>query len=196
MLARRVCRRDPLPRGPRKFSGRGPKLALVGGVRNLKGAKRTSEGERASAGRGCSERGTLNASTVENPIWSYRQFALLGRERDEADWTESRVLSVSAINAGRIVGSFSNADNRLRIGVADHACLRKADAAPRHYRGAMVSAPRVANPRSLPSGEGGFSPKSCTIPCVPQRCSCSLQHKVPVRNVQRVWNHAQSFDLH
>jgi hypothetical protein len=26
-----------------------------------------------------SERGTLNASTVENPIWSYRQSALLGR---------------------------------------------------------------------------------------------------------------------
>jgi RNA polymerase sigma-70 factor, ECF subfamily len=78
MLARRVCRRDPLPRRPRKFSGRGPKLALAGGVRNLKGAKRTSEGERASAGRGCSERGTLNASTVETLIWSYRLSALLG----------------------------------------------------------------------------------------------------------------------
>ena len=60
----------------------------MGGVRNLKGAERTSEGERASAGRGCSERGTLNASTVENPIWSYEQFALLGGERDEAHWAE------------------------------------------------------------------------------------------------------------
>src|ERR1700733_9776272 len=86
MLARRVCRRDPLPRRPRRFCGRGPKLALAGGVRNLKGAKRTSEGERASAGRGCSERGTLNASTVENPIWSYRQFTLLGRSLGEVDW--------------------------------------------------------------------------------------------------------------
>lgn len=58
-----------------EFFGRGPKLALAGGVRNLKGAKRTSEGERASAGRGCSERGTLNASTVENPIRSYGRCA-------------------------------------------------------------------------------------------------------------------------
>lgn len=80
-IARRVCRRDPLPRRPRKFSGRGPKLALAGGVRNLKGAKRTSEEERASAGRGCTERGTLNASTVENPIWSCGRFALLGPRR-------------------------------------------------------------------------------------------------------------------
>jgi hypothetical protein len=79
MLARRVCRRDPLPRRPKEFYGRGPKLALAGGVRNLKGAKRTSEGERASAGRGCTERGTLNASTVENPIGSYGQVTLPGR---------------------------------------------------------------------------------------------------------------------
>src|SRR5579862_3513139 len=91
MLARRVCRRDPLPRRPRKFSGRGPKLALAGGVRNLKGAKRTSEGECASAGRGCTERGTLNASTEENPIWSYGQSALLGRDRDEAASGKNRM---------------------------------------------------------------------------------------------------------
>src|SRR5579872_1819447 len=93
MLARRVCRRDPLPRRPRKFSGRGPKLALAGGVRNQKGAKRSSEGERASAGRGCSERGTLNAYTVENPIWSYGQVALLGDNRAEAERAETSVRS-------------------------------------------------------------------------------------------------------
>jgi hypothetical protein len=86
MLARRVCRRDPLPRRPREFCGRGPKLALAEGVRNLEGAKRTWEGERASAGRGWNERGTLNASTVENPIWSYGQSALIGRGgQDEVD---------------------------------------------------------------------------------------------------------------
>src|ERR1700739_206176 len=101
MLARRVCRRDPLPRRPRKFSGRGPKLALAGGVRYLKGAKRTSEGERASAGRGCSERGTLNASTVENLIWSYGQSALLGRGQDEADQVRSeRSLRLSYRRGG------------------------------------------------------------------------------------------------
>jgi hypothetical protein len=70
----------------------------VEGVRNLKGAKRTSEEERASAGRGCSERGTLNASTEENPIWSCGQFALLGSAGDEADRTEIAARFVRAID--------------------------------------------------------------------------------------------------
>ena len=48
----------------------GPKLALREGVRNLKGVNRTLKGERASAGRGCFERGTLNAYTEQSPIWS------------------------------------------------------------------------------------------------------------------------------
>ena len=105
-IARRVCRRDPLPRRPRKFFGRGPKLALVGGVRNLKGAKRTSEGERASAGRGCSERGTLNASTVENPIWSCGQFTLHVRDRDHADsakWSARSILATSSIEMASVL---------------------------------------------------------------------------------------------
>src|SRR5215472_9046093 len=100
MLARRVCRRDPLPRRPRKFAGRGPKLALVGGVRNLQGAKRTSEGERASAGRGCSERGTLNASTVENPIWSCVELAHLVVSEMKPKWT-ALLLGDAAVPLGR-----------------------------------------------------------------------------------------------
>src|SRR5579863_6040079 len=106
MLARRVCRRDPLPRRPKEFSGRGPKLALAGGVRNPKGAKRTSEGERASAGRGCPERGTLNASTVENPIRSCGQCALLGRGSDEAGRAEAIVCSSRATNAPEMASIF------------------------------------------------------------------------------------------
>ena len=76
MLARRVCRRGPLPRRVEEICGRGPELAS--GEESTSERQESLKGERASAGRGCFERGTLNASTVENPFWSYRQFALLG----------------------------------------------------------------------------------------------------------------------
>jgi len=101
MLARRVCRRGPLPRRVEEICGRGPELAsgkestptaffektchfqFIQGRRSLMVAPtrlhcfRTSasrkthrpeslEGERASAGRGCFERGTLNANRKAN----------------------------------------------------------------------------------------------------------------------------------
>jgi hypothetical protein len=79
---------------------------LAGGVRNLKGAKRTSEEERASAGRGCSERGTLNASTVENPIWSYLQGTLLAATEMKPIGQELSFCSVRTTNTEEIAGRF------------------------------------------------------------------------------------------
>jgi len=60
MLARRVCRRGPLPRRVEEICGRGHELALG------EESQESLEGERASAGRGCFERGTLNANRKAN----------------------------------------------------------------------------------------------------------------------------------
>jgi hypothetical protein len=67
MLARRVCRRDPLPRRLDRICGRGPQLAW--GQESAPRREARSgfwEGERASEGRGCFERGTLNADRKAN----------------------------------------------------------------------------------------------------------------------------------
>jgi hypothetical protein len=62
MLAQRVCRRDPLPRRLDRIWGRGPQLAWGQESAPLEEARSGFwEGERASEGRGCLERGTLNA---------------------------------------------------------------------------------------------------------------------------------------
>ncbi len=68
----------PTPKATEEVFRKGTKACLGG---------RSPEPERREAnfggesvrplGGGCSERGTLNASTVENPIWSCGQFALL-----------------------------------------------------------------------------------------------------------------------
>jgi hypothetical protein len=67
MLAQRVCRRDPLPRLLDRICGRGPQLAW-GQESAPPGEARSGfwEGERASEGRGCFERGTLNADRKAN----------------------------------------------------------------------------------------------------------------------------------
>ena len=64
MLARRVCRRDPLPRRVEEICGKGPELAS--GEESTPERREWLEGERASEGRGCSERGTLNADRKAN----------------------------------------------------------------------------------------------------------------------------------
>jgi hypothetical protein len=64
MLARRVCRRGPLPRRVEEICGRGPELAS--GEESTPGRLESLEGERASAGRGCFERGTLHANRKAN----------------------------------------------------------------------------------------------------------------------------------
>jgi hypothetical protein len=65
-IARRVCRRDPLPRRLNRIWGRGPKLAFGQESAPCRCAQRILEGERASEGRGCLERGTLNADRKAN----------------------------------------------------------------------------------------------------------------------------------
>jgi len=50
---------DPLPRRVEEICGRGPQLAWG---EESHWPRESLEGERASAGRGCSERGTLNAN--------------------------------------------------------------------------------------------------------------------------------------
>src|ERR1700693_1319248 len=67
MLAQRVCRRDPLPRRLDRICGRGPQLAWGQESAPLEKARSGFwEGERASEGRGCLERGTLNADRKAN----------------------------------------------------------------------------------------------------------------------------------
>src|SRR5580693_1648353 len=61
MLARRVCRRDPLPRRLDRICGRGPRLAMGQSAHLREARSGFWKGERASEGRGCFERGTLNA---------------------------------------------------------------------------------------------------------------------------------------
>jgi hypothetical protein len=74
--------------------------ACLGGRSPEPERREANFGGRACVRRaGCSERGTLNASTVENPIGSYRQFALLSRDGDEADQTEMPARSVRATEA-------------------------------------------------------------------------------------------------
>ena len=64
MLARRVCRRGPLPRRVEEICGRGHELAS--GEESTSERQESLEGERASEGRGCFERGTLNADRKAN----------------------------------------------------------------------------------------------------------------------------------
>jgi hypothetical protein len=66
MLAQRVCRRDPLPRRLNRICGRGPQLAWGQESAPLERRSGFWEGERASEGRGCLERGTLNADRKAN----------------------------------------------------------------------------------------------------------------------------------
>ena len=81
MLARRVCRRDPLPRRLDEICGRGPQLAWGKESAPSKAPSGFRKGERASEGRGCSVRGTLNADRKTNrkgaalftPLHSRRQ---------------------------------------------------------------------------------------------------------------------------
>src|SRR5580700_7354774 len=53
MLARRVCRRDPLPRRLRNDSWKGTRACLGEGVHAWKARSESLAGERASEGRGC-----------------------------------------------------------------------------------------------------------------------------------------------
>lgn len=81
MLARRVCRRDPLPRRLDDICGRGPQLAWGKESAPSKAHSGFRKGERASEGRGCSERGTLNADRRQTgkeprsskPLHSWRE---------------------------------------------------------------------------------------------------------------------------
>src|SRR5258708_40370047 len=66
MPARRVCRRDPLPRRLDEICGRGPQLAWGKESAPSKTHRGFRKGERASEGRGCSERGTLNPDRKAN----------------------------------------------------------------------------------------------------------------------------------
>ena len=67
MLARRVCRRDPLPRRLDWNLRKGTQTCYGEGVRTSREARSGFlEGERASEGRGCFERGTLNADRKAN----------------------------------------------------------------------------------------------------------------------------------
>jgi hypothetical protein len=64
MLAQRVCRRGPLPRHVKEICGRGRELAS--GEESTPERLESLEGDRASAERGCFERGTLNANRKAN----------------------------------------------------------------------------------------------------------------------------------
>src|ERR1700691_2855147 len=66
MLAQRVCRRDPLPRRLDRICGRGPKLFWGRSPHLAEARSGFWKGERASEGRGCFERGTLNADRKAN----------------------------------------------------------------------------------------------------------------------------------
>src|SRR5260370_26921159 len=55
MPARRVCRRDPLPRRLDEICGRGPQLAWGKESAPSKAHSGFRKGERASEGRGCSQ---------------------------------------------------------------------------------------------------------------------------------------------
>ena len=68
MLARRVCRRQAPPEATGRNLWKGTQTCFGGGVHTLK--RRVSgfrEGERASEGRGCTWRGTLNARQKGKP---------------------------------------------------------------------------------------------------------------------------------
>src|SRR5277367_6764247 len=68
MLARRVCRRQAPPKASGCNLWRGTQTCFGGGVHTSK--RRVSgfrEGERASEGRGCTWRGTLNARQKGKP---------------------------------------------------------------------------------------------------------------------------------
>src|ERR1700678_1098240 len=67
MLARRVCRRDPLPRRLDGICGKGPQLAW--GKESAPFERRVADFGKESVtseGRGCFERGTLNADREAN----------------------------------------------------------------------------------------------------------------------------------
>jgi hypothetical protein len=67
VLARRVCRRYPLPRRLDRICGRGPGLAVGTGVRTSQ--RRAADSGKESVrpkGGGCLERGTLNADRKAN----------------------------------------------------------------------------------------------------------------------------------
>jgi hypothetical protein len=66
MLAQPVCRRDPLSRRLDRICGKGPQLAW--GKESAPAEARSGiwEGERASEGRRCFERRTLNADREAN----------------------------------------------------------------------------------------------------------------------------------
>jgi hypothetical protein len=66
MLAQRVCRRDSLPRRLDRICGRGPKLVVGQDPHFAEAHSGFWKGERASEGRGCFERGTLNADRKAN----------------------------------------------------------------------------------------------------------------------------------
>jgi hypothetical protein len=67
MLARRVCRRDPLPRRLDGICGKGPQLAW--GKESAPLERRAADSGKESVrpkGGGCFERGTLNADRKAN----------------------------------------------------------------------------------------------------------------------------------
>jgi hypothetical protein len=66
MLAQRVCRRYPLPRRLDGICGKGPSLPGARSPHLQRRAADFGRGERASEGRGCLERGTLNADRKAN----------------------------------------------------------------------------------------------------------------------------------
>jgi hypothetical protein len=89
-IAQRVCRRDGLPRRLEMICGRGPQL--VWGQESAPLARSGSwKGERASEGRQCSERGTLNEDRETKHKGSY---LLNGHLRQRVSAAESSVRCV------------------------------------------------------------------------------------------------------
>src|ERR1035437_3236086 len=100
MLAQRVCRRDQLPRRLDRIYGRGPQLAWGKESAPCRGRSGFWKGERASEGRGCFERGTLNADKKGKPEGSrtVQRLSLMARVAKECgkkSGVESQIYDLS-----------------------------------------------------------------------------------------------------
>ena len=106
MLAQRVCRRDPLPRRLERICGRGPRLAMGRSPHLAEARSGFWKGERASEGRGCFERGTLNAdreanrkgAALFNGLPSWRELQKPAQKLEESSLTTQQGRTTKAMN--------------------------------------------------------------------------------------------------